>query len=305
MSFVFLKNLIHPPSRWETPATVRPLSAHGIGHAPDSLNLSSNDKINSNIDVESQQSDICRSPQEKPSKKRKFNIDARIVSDAVLGLSDGLTVPFALTAGLAFLGDTRLVVLGGLAELIAGAISMGLGGYIGTKSEDESYRVTVHETQTLISTLPCQTHTLVQSIFAPYGLPDSTISTISKTLHDSPAMLLDFLMRFHHQLPPPASHRAIISGITIALGYFAGGFVPLLPYFCVGRSEVLRAFWVSVGVMAVALFAFGWGKTGVVRGWKGRENVRFCLRGAVQMIVVGGLAAGAAVGIIRAITHND
>ena len=81
--------------------------------------------------------------------------------------------------------------------------------------------------------------------------------------------------------------------------------MPLLPYFCVGRSEVLRAFWVSVGVMAVALFAFGWGKTGVVRGWKGRENVRFCLRGAVQMIVVGGLAAGAAVGIIRAITHND
>jgi hypothetical protein len=91
------------------------------------------------LDVEAQQtSDDCRSPQDvakKSKRKGRFNPSPRMISDAIIGLSDGLTVPFALTAGLSSLGDTRLVVLGGLAELIAGAISMGLGGLLGAKSE--------------------------------------------------------------------------------------------------------------------------------------------------------------------------
>jgi len=168
----------------------------------------------------------------------------------------------------------------------------------------DAYRVTVQETRTLIRTNPCQTHSLVHSIFKPYGLPNSTISTISKTLHDSPSELLDFLMRFHHQLPPPASNRALVSAATIAMGYFVGGFVPLLPYFCVKRNEVLLALWISIGVMVVALFVFGWVKTGVVRGWRGRENIWRCVKGALQMVVVGGVAAGAAVGLVRAINHG-
>lgn len=162
----------------------------------------------------------------------------------------------------------------------------------------------MQETRTLIRTSPCQTHSLVHSIFTPYGLPNSTIATVSKTLHDSPTELLDFLMRFHHQLPPPAANRAFVSAATIAMGYFVGGFVPLLPYFCVKRGEVLLALWISIGVMVVALFVFGWVKTGVVGGWRGRENVWRCVRGALQMVVVGGVAAGAAVGLVRAINHG-
>jgi len=144
----------------------------------------------------------------------------------------------------------------------------------------------------------------VHAIFTPYGLPNSTIAIVSKTLHDSPTELLDFLMRFHHQLPPPAANRAFVSAATIAMGYFVGGFVPLLPYFCVKRGEVLLALWISIGVMVVALFVFGWVKTGVVGGWRGRENVWRCVRGALQMVVVGGVAAGAAVGLVRAINHG-
>lgn len=146
---------------------------------------------------------------------------------------------------------------------------------------------------------------MVHAIFKPFGLPAATIANINQHLHDSPSELLDFLMRFHHQLPPPASNRALVSAATIALGYFVGGFVPLLPYFCVRRNEVLLALWISIGVMVVALFVFGWVKTGVVRGWRGRANVLACTRGAVQMVVVGGVAAGAAVGLVRAINHSS
>ncbi len=145
----------------------------------------------------------------------------------------------------------------------------------------------------------------MNDIFNPYGLPESTISAISKTLHDSPSELHNFIMRFHHQLPPPTNHRALISGATIGVSYFLGGFVPLVPYFCVHRDDVLLAFWVSCGVMGFALFSFGWVKTGVVKGWKGRQNAWLCLKGALQMLVVGSVAAAAAVGIIRAMTSGD
>ena len=83
-----------------------------------------------------------------------------------------------------------------------------------------------------------------------------------------------------------------------------GGFVPLLPYFCVHRSEVLIALWWSIGIMVMALFAFGWVKTGVVSGWRGRDRVLGCVRSGIQMVIVGGVAAGAAVGLVRAINHG-
>lgn len=89
--------------------------------------------INNAFDLENNSQESESISGEAPS--RTFRLDARFVSDAVLGLSDGMTVPFALTAGLSELGDTRVVVLAGLAELVAGAISMGLGGYLGAKSE--------------------------------------------------------------------------------------------------------------------------------------------------------------------------
>jgi hypothetical protein len=96
------------------------------------IRLVDNDLSTKSDDVESQ---VTISSSEKSAAKKGFKVDARIISDATIGLSDGLTVPFALTAGLSALGNTRVVIYGGLAELIAGAISMGLGGYLGAKSE--------------------------------------------------------------------------------------------------------------------------------------------------------------------------
>jgi VIT1/CCC1 family predicted Fe2+/Mn2+ transporter len=165
----------------------------------------------------------------------------------------------------------------------------------------ESYEATLRSTRALIHTSPAQTDALVRKAFKPYNLAATSTSAISRTLHQNPAELLDFLMRFHHQQAAPDTSRPIVSAATIAGGYFLGGFVPLLPYFCVDRADVLVALWWSVGVMIVALFAFGWAKTGVVCGWGGRSNVVMAIKSGLQMVVVGGVAAGAAAGLVRAI----
>ncbi|GLA22963.1 DUF125-domain-containing protein [Aspergillus phoenicis ATCC 13157] len=229
----------------------------------------------------------------------RSRINPRIVSDAILGLSDGLTVPFALSAGLSALGNTKVVVLGGLAELTAGAISMGLGGYVGAKSEAESYETTVREAKELIDTSPAETSSIVQSIFASYRLPEDVINQINMSLHSSEDRLLDFLVSFHHKESEPDCNQAWISAITLALGYFVGGFIPLIPYFIV--DQVIVALYMSIGVMAITLLAFGYIKTCVVRGWSGRDNVVAGIKGGIQMCFVGGVAAGAAIALVRLI----
>ncbi|MCJ1395510.1 hypothetical protein MMC18_008396 [Xylographa bjoerkii] len=313
MSFAFLKNILfphpHQARRGWAETEARPNVQSTNNEKTDATSRpGSTISSSTTLDLEAQQCDSCRprlTGQEPEAKHGRFKPSPRMISDAIIGLSDGLTVPFALTAGLSSLGNARLVVLGGLAELIAGAISMGLGGFIGAKSEAESYKATVASTQKLIDTSPCQTSSLVHAVFKPYGLSAMSTSTISNNLHESPPELLNFLMRFHHQMPEPETSRPFVSAATIAAGYFIGGFVPLLPYFCVQTDEVLLALYISIGVMAVALFAFGWVKTGVVSGWRGRKNITACVIGGVQMIIVGSAAAGAAVGLVRAIDRGQ
>ena len=164
----------------------------------------------------------------------------------------------------------------------------------------ESYNATFKETQDLINTSPEQTTSLIHHIFAQYHIPPQTMEPIAALLQESPQQLQCFIMKFYHNLPPPRANRAFTSAITIALGYFIGGFVPLLPYFFVGKDEVLRALWWSALVMAVSLFAFGYIKTCIVQGWRGGHNVWSGARGGVQMVVVGGLAAAAAMGLVKA-----
>ncbi|EEA27737.1 Protein ccc1 [Talaromyces marneffei ATCC 18224] len=235
-------------------------------------------------------------PSSRPEKKTFM--DARVISDAIIGLSDGMTVPFALTAGLSTLEDTKVVVFGGLAELIAGAISMGLGGYLGAKSEEESYRTTLKQTREQTINDFDATTSIISDIFAPYDLPAQTVSDLTKHLVDSPN-LPQFLMNFHHTLPEPSGSRAVTCALTIALGYFIGGFIPLVPYFFVGPEGAFSALKWSIAVMVVALFVFGYGKTCFVTGWKGRENIKGGVYGGVQMVIVGGVAAGAAMGLVK------
>ncbi|KAL1999774.1 hypothetical protein VTN02DRAFT_4050 [Thermoascus thermophilus] len=237
--------------------------------------------------------------EENQNEKSSFKTaDARVVSDVIIGLSDGMTVPFALTAGLSALGDTKVVVFGGLAELIAGAISMGLGGYLGAKSEEESYRATLQDTREKTVTDPSSLATTISDIFAPYDLPSNVVADLTTHLSESPK-LPDFLMNFHHALPEPSGSRAFICAVTIALGYFVGGFVPLLPYLLVGPHEAFLALRWSIATMVVALFVFGYVKTCYVAGWRGARNMRRGAIGGVQMVLVGGIAAGSAMGLVK------
>lgn len=151
----------------------------------------------------------------------------------------------------------------------------------------------------LVEKKPEETYAIVRETFRPYGLSETTISEINASLHGSPHRLRDFLIAFHHKQSEQQDNRAYISAITLALGYFIGGFIPLIPYFCV--SEVIVAFYASAGVMAITLLLFGYAKTCIVRGWGGRANIVAGLKGGVQMCLVGGIAAGAAIGLVRAI----
>lgn len=189
---------------------------------------------------------------------------------------------------------------------------MGLGGYLGAKSElfvitplmflrsvltsnRASYNATKSETVDLIATEPGTIKDQLADIFRPYDLPPTTLDDLTLHLSKSPH-LIDFFMRFQHSLPPPASNRALTSALTIAGGYFFGGLLPLLPYFFV--DKVYEALWISVGVMVCALFWFGYVKTCVVVGWRGGERVWEGTVGGVQMVVVGGAAAAAAMGLV-------
>lgn len=146
---------------------------------------------------------------------------------------------------------------------------------------------------------------LVAKVFEPYRLPTETTSQISKQLHEAPEELLDFLMCFHRQEPKPESSRPYAAACRIATGYFLGGLLPLVPYFCVRKDEVMKGLWWSVGVMVFVLFAFGWGKVVADEGWKGRYNELKCVRSALEMVAVGAAAAGAAVGLVRAFNHSS
>ncbi|KAK3674908.1 Protein ccc1 [Recurvomyces mirabilis] len=224
-------------------------------------------------------------------------MNPRIISDATIGLSDGLTVPFALTAGLSALGDTNVVIYGGLAELIAGGISMGLGGYLGAKSEAEAYQAALSETKAIVAEDQQTASSLVRGTFTHYDFSERVLDEMTESLRASPPDMVDFLMRFHHQLTEAdyAPSRAYISGLTIALGYVLGGLVALLPYLFM--SSIQNGFYGSVLVMAIALFAFGWAKTSLV----GEANRMTCLQNGMQMLVLGAVAAGAAMGCVKAI----
>ncbi|KAI6900659.1 hypothetical protein D0867_02339 [Hortaea werneckii] len=258
-------------------------------------------------DIESNSSPDTRSSKSKADildeKSQEANehtwparINPRIISDATIGLSDGLTVPFALTAGLSALGDSKIVIYSGLAELVAGGISMGLGGYLGAKSEAEAYRAALAETREIVAQGPQKAVSLVRSTFTSFEFSELVLSEILTSLLASPERLVDFLMRFHHQLVEAdhAPSRAYICGVTLAFGYVVGGFLALLPYLLLPRIQ--DAFLGSAIVMAVALFGFGWFKTAVV----GEKSVVICLKTGVQTLVLGGIAAGAAVGCVKA-----
>lgn len=127
---------------------------------------------------------------------------------------------------------------------------------------------------------------------------------MEKKLQSSPDQLLAFLMDFHHKESFPTLSRAYKTAATLAISYFFGGLIPLIPYFVVARTEVMTALWWSIGVMGITLLVFGYSKTCIVVGWSGWKNILAGTKGGLQMLLVGAAAAGAAIGLVRAIEQG-
>lgn len=168
----------------------------------------------------------------------------------------------------------------------------------------ESYNVTVRNTKHQIENYPAETSALVHQVFQEYELSQSDTVPLVEKLQSSPEYLLHFLMAFHHKEALPTLSRAYKTAFTLALSYFLGGLIPLIPYLIVPRNEVMTALWWSVGVMGITLLVFGYTKSCIVVGWSGRKNIYAGLKGGLQMLFVGAAAAGAAVGFVRAIEQG-
>jgi VIT1/CCC1 family predicted Fe2+/Mn2+ transporter len=219
-----------------------------------------------------------------PHAEKHFTA-GELVRDIVIGMSDGLTVPFALAAGLSgAVASTAIVVTAGLAEVSAGAIAMGLGGYLAARSDAEHYANERQREEEEIVTMPKAEEAEVAEVFRTYGLEDEHIGPVVAALKNKPAAWVDFMMRFELGLEKPEPTRARNSALTIALSYIAGGMVPLLPYMLTKSAH--RALLVSIAVTLMALLVFGY--------VKGRFTGKTPIRSAVQTAVVGGLAATAA-----------
>jgi len=214
------------------------------------------------------------------------------VRDIVIGMSDGLTVPFALAAGLSgAVRYTGLIVIAGLAEVAAGSIAMGLGGYLAARTDREHYNTEREREFREIEEIPHEEEKEVADVFRGLGLDEEQIPSVVSAIRADKTRWVDFMMRFELGLEAPDPRRAIRSALTIAGSYIAGGLIPLFPYMLI--SEVLRALWLSVAVTLLALFVFGF--------VKGRLTGINPYRGGLQTVVIGGLAAAAAFGIARMI----
>ena len=212
-----------------------------------------------------------------------------LVRDVVIGMSDGLTVPFALAAGLSgAVGSSHIVVLAGLAEIAAGSIAMGLGGYLAARSDVEHYASERHREEKEIVERTQDEEEEIYQIFEEYGVTRAESDSVLTALKRNPKAWVDFMMRFELGLEKPASHRARQSAAVIAFSYIAGGFIPLLPYMLLQASSALRA---SVVITLIALFFFG--------AVKGRLTGGGTWKSALQTVFIGGLAAGAAYALAR------
>jgi VIT1/CCC1 family predicted Fe2+/Mn2+ transporter len=212
------------------------------------------------------------------------------VRDVVIGMSDGLTVPFALAAGLSGAHvATSVVVLAGLAEIAAGSIAMGLGGYLAARTDAEHYQNELQREIRETRELPGKETAEVEEVFEGFGLTAEQMRPVVATITSNEKRWVDFMMKFELNLDEPDPARAVRSASTIGFSYIVGGLIPLAPYFFGG--ELRNAFFASVAVTLSALAVFG--------GVKARFTGIPVWRGGLQTALIGGLAATAAYLIAR------
>jgi len=215
------------------------------------------------------------------------------VRDAVLGMSDGLTVPFALAAGLSgAAAGSRVILIAGVAELAAGAIAMGLGGYLAARSEADTFRSERRREQREIQEIPDEEVEEVRKILRSWGMKGETLESATQAICADEERWVAFMMREELELTEPDPKRARVSALTIGGSYVAGGAVPLAPYLL--RVPVTTALLFSVIVTSVALAAFG--------AIKGRLTGRPPRAEALRTFGVGALASATAYVIARLIS---
>jgi vacuolar iron transporter family protein len=213
-----------------------------------------------------------------------------LVRDVVIGMADGLTVPFALAAGLSgIVASTHVVVVAGLAEIAAGSIAMGLGGYLASRGDSEHYASERKREEMEVVERTRDEEEEIYEIFEEYGVTRTESDSVLQALKRNPKAWVDFMMRFELGLEEPEANRARQSAITIASSYVVGGMVPLLPYILLNESS--RALAASVVITLLALVVFG--------AVKGRLTGAGAWRSGLQTVLIGGLAAGAAYALAR------
>ena len=221
------------------------------------------------------------------------------VRDVVIGMSDGLTVPFALAAGLTgavtqsgLVNQNFIIVTAGLAEIAAGSIAMGLGGYLAAKSEAEHYVSERRREELEIVEKTVIEENETAEILEGYGLTHEQSATIIESLKKRPVQWVDFMMRFELGLEEPDPKRALASARNIALSYIVGGMIPLIPYMV--QHNPTTGLKLSVSVTLIALLIFGY--------IKGRFTGTVAWRSGLQTLLIGGLAAAAAFLIAKAVS---
>ena len=216
------------------------------------------------------------------------------ITDIVIGMSDGLTVPFALAAGLSgAVHSNAVVITAGVAEIVAGSIAMGLGGYLAGKTEQEHYQSELFREYDEVENLPEIEKSEVRVIFEEYGLNESTRNIIADELAKDKDKWVDFMMKYELGLERPDANRARNSAATIGISYIVGGLIPLTAYFF--TPTPLEGLMISAILTVICLFIFGYFKSKVT----GQPPIK----GALKVTLIGIIAAAAAFLIAR--TFNN
>lgn len=207
------------------------------------------------------------------------------IRDIVIGMSDGLTVPFALAAGLSgAVNSSGIIITAGIAEIVAGSIAMGLGGFLAGRTESDHYASELQREYDEVKRVPEQEKAEVREVFADFGLSEALQIQIAEEMSKDTDKWVDFMMRYELGLEKPEANRATQSAVTIGVSYIVGGIIPLSPYFFTSNS--LNGLYYSCIVTMICLFIFGYFKSKVT----GQPPVM----GALKVLVIGVLAAGAA-----------
>jgi len=223
--------------------------------------------------------------------QEKHFTGSQTIRDIVIGMADGLTVPFALTAGLTAVATNGIIITAGLAEIVAGSIAMGLGGYLAGITDFQHYQSELKREFWEVEHLPEKEKEEVKEILAEYGISEQHHDSIVKEMAKDPKKWVDFMMSFELNLDEPEVNQAKKSASVIAISYVVGGLVPLSAYFF--TPDPITGLYYSAAVTLLALFTFGY--------FKSKFTGQPALNGALKTTLIGALASAAAFFIARLI----